>query len=170
MKIYKILFTFFGLIYISAFFMPTYDIAIFGTFSTLLGWETCIFSFRMLIDSFFKFETLHFTSGICAVVANGAVIFALICLIRKSKKIKLLRIVSLIGFTSTIWWLVHEMYDGEISNLLVGYYIWISSVGGVLFTTVAQVKYRLKANNVQSNFTIDRSGSNITSQISGNYI
>jgi len=62
------------------------------------------------------------------------------------------------------------MYDGEISNLLVGYYIWISSLGGVLFTTVAQVKYRLKANNVQSNFTIDRSGSNITSQISGNYI
>lgn len=147
MKLFKFLFSLSILLFISAFFLPTYKIDFFGTYSIISGWEACIYSFAMLLDSLsINFEISHLLSGIFALIANTAVIISVICYLRKSQKIRLLRIITIIGFSSTIWWIVHELYDGSISNLLIGYYVWASSVGGVLFMTTAKIQNRIRKN------------------------
>jgi len=142
MKRAKIFFLLSLIIYAISFFLPSYLMHIFGGASPVAGWQCFIYSLTGLVDSFNNgFNLSLFLSGLFALVADVCIIIGAVTILTKSKRNKRLFTIGLIGIISTLWWLVHGLYEGGVSNLLIGYYAWIAGSAGILFSAYTQARH-----------------------------
>ncbi len=130
------------IVYGISFFLPSYLMHIFGSGSPVAGWQCFLYSLTGFVDSFNNdFNLSLFLSGLFALVADICIIIGVVAILTKSRRNKLLFTIGMIGIISTLWWLVHGLYEGGVSNLLIGYYTWIAGSVGILFSAYIRARH-----------------------------
>jgi hypothetical protein len=65
------------------------------------------------------------------------------------------------GFLAALWWLGHEFLVGELSNLLIGYYLWVASYVGIMYAAIKRTSLsRMKVSQNSSKET-DKNNSKV---------
>ena len=142
MKRAKLLILLSLVVYGISFLLPSYLMPIFGSGSPVAGWQCFLYSLTGLVDSFNNdFNLSLFLSGLFALMADVCIIIGVVAILTKSRRNKLLFTIGMIGIISTLWWLVHGLYEGGVSNLLLGYYTWIVGSAGILFSAYIQARH-----------------------------
>ena len=152
------------LLFASSFFIPSYLISIFGENTSLFGWQCFLYNLTGVFDAFDSsagFNSELFFSSLFAIFTNLCLIFGVVAFLRNTKRRNLLLIIGSSGFLAALWWLGHEFLVGELSNLLIGYYLWVASYAGIMYAAIKRTGFsRMKVSQNSSKET-DKNNSKV---------